>query len=194
MPALFLRGPNSCHPARLDRLAGLEQFAIVFLRLLDSNVRSVYEHAKLPSGCSSYSPFLLRIHPEQRYAYCTIWSNESMGCGVLHCPRSCPLLLWTASLPKHCQSGFQPAWAAFQHRKGKIDNLRTPFFSSAALRQMLLQQHSVGERKRQTKLRHLDVSARKKTRDNHDFNPQSSCLMPQASCTANRTFTLLNNI
>ena len=34
------------------------------------------------------------------------------------------------------------------------------------------------------------MSARKKTRDNHDFNPQSSCLMPQASCTANRTFTL----
>ena len=34
------------------------------------------------------------------------------------------------------------------------------------------------------------LSARKKTRDNHDFNPQSSCLMPQASCTANRAFSL----
>ena len=44
------------------------------------------------------------------------------------CPRSCPLLLWTASLPKHCQSGFQPVWAAFQHRKGKMDNLHTLFF------------------------------------------------------------------
>ena len=104
----------------------------MFLRLLDSNVRSVYEHAKLPSGCSSYSPFLLRIHPEQRYAYCT------------HTAPFDPMKVWDVVSCivqdlAHFFSGqllFQSIASQVSNLRGllfsigreKIDNLRTRFF------------------------------------------------------------------
>ena len=82
----------------------------------------------------------------------------------------------------------------FSIGKEKIDNLRTPLFPLQRCAKCCFSNTVWEKENGRPSCCHLAVSARKKTRDNHDFDPQSSCLMPQASCTANRTFTLLNNI
>ena len=76
----------------------------------------------------------------------------------------------------------------FSIGKEKMDNLHPPFFPLQRCAKCCFSNTVWEKENGRPSCCHL--SARKKTRDNHDFNPQSSCLMPQASCTANRAFSL----